>query len=66
MFTLLLQEDIILLSFGITKCSKFHKPIESVPKRTPYQGREFTHWFSEQIARFLPKNERFAHVWKAT
>ena len=29
-----------------------------------YQGWEFAHWFSERIARFLPKNERperFAH-----
>ena len=28
------------------------------------QGWEFTHWFSEGIARFLPKNERMSDLLK--
>ena len=32
-----------------------------IPLPRNSQGWDFVHQFSERIARFLPKNERFAH-----
>ena len=56
--------DIPLCPCGTSKCSS--EIDEAFITVNTKQGWEFAHWFSEQIARFLRKNERMSDLLKKT
>ena len=68
-YILIISEDVRGLlensiKFTFRDCIQKVKQFCLVPTQHFMQGWEFAHWFSERIARFLPKNERMSDLLK--